>query len=147
MASSKFNLCVKLAKYILADDDCPKEFLHEPTGDFVIPKYEPPPGAKRTDKIVVYQEFISHSAHLKKVCLLSSFRPGIRPNFVQLFELNGIDCMLLNGTMSLKARQANVEKFFQDDTGPRVLIMSKVGMTGLNLSRANHMIFMVRRHH
>jgi SNF2 family DNA or RNA helicase len=50
--------------------------------------------------------------------------------------------MVLNGRTPMKERD-KIIKEFNGEGGRRVLIMSKVGVTGINLSRANHILILV----
>lgn len=75
--STKFNKVVDLVKYLLMDDDCPKDFINKETGEFTIPSHDPPPNAKKSDKIVIYQEFMSHSALLQRVSTAPSLFTGL----------------------------------------------------------------------
>ncbi|KIK74535.1 hypothetical protein PAXRUDRAFT_175455, partial [Paxillus rubicundulus Ve08.2h10] len=59
-----------------------------------------------------------------------------------IFDLYGISATQLNGSMSPKKR-VDALKLFRTSTrtnGPRVLILSNVGLVGLNLACANVMV-------
>jgi SNF2 family DNA or RNA helicase len=63
---------------------------------------------------------------------------------LQVLTIHGVDCIEVNGTMSPTQRNEAIGKFKTSDRkGPRVLILSQVGMTGLNLPVANILIMIV----
>ncbi|RDB30571.1 DNA repair and recombination protein RAD54 [Hypsizygus marmoreus] len=83
----------------------------------------PPASNPPRDKIVVY-----------------SYWPSSNSVLLQVLKLYGItDIVECNGNMSPAARNKALEQF-NDPNGPRVLLLSSVGMTGLNLQIANIMI-------
>ena len=60
-----------------------------------------------------------------------------------MFKVNGIDNVLyLDGSMTVEARSDVLRKFQVDDKH-RVLILSRVGLQGLNITCANIMIMLV----
>lgn len=59
-----------------------------------------------------------------------------------MFELYGIKVLILNGSLSYDKRAA-VIKTFRDDTTFRVLVVSAVGTTGINLAFCRVLIFLV----
>jgi hypothetical protein len=65
--STKFKTIIQLVGHILKGDDCPKDITDPATGEFRLPEYEPPSNVKKTDKIVIYQQFTSHTALLQRV--------------------------------------------------------------------------------
>jgi SNF2 family DNA or RNA helicase len=142
MKSTKLDLVAKLAKYLLSDDNCPKNFLDE-NGEFTIPVYVAPAGAKKTDKILIFQEYMSLTPLLKRVSKLRHRRHVLQiHNATKVLELHGVKCLVLNGGVARNKRMDILKKFTQDDE-PRALIISKVGTTGLNCSRANHVLVVV----
>jgi superfamily II DNA/RNA helicase len=65
----------------------------------------------------------------------------------QVLDLHKIKCIELNGKMSPSARNNALTRFRRggrDDA--RVLILSMVGTSGLNIAFANLLIMMVCRH-
>lgn len=60
----------------------------------------------------------------------------------QLLKLHGIEAVLMNGSMPTSKRDEVLQCFNAQD-GPRVMVISKVGTTGLNMSRASHTIILV----
>lgn len=71
--SSKWDGLVRLLQYLLKDDRCPKDFQNPDNGEFQIPEYEPPPDAPQTDKIIIFQEFMSHASYLQKVRAIQGY--------------------------------------------------------------------------
>ena len=60
-------------------------------------------------------------------------------------ELYGIETLQLNGDMSIAQRTQVSDKFRSSDRdSARVLLLSSVGMTGLNLPCAHILIMLVR---
>jgi SNF2 family DNA or RNA helicase len=66
-------------------------------------------------------------------------------NLPQVLKIHGISSIEVNGMISPTQRSQAIEKFKNSDrNGVRVLILSQVGMTGLNLPVANILIMVVR---
>jgi SNF2 family DNA or RNA helicase len=68
----------------------------------------------------------------------------LNPPF-QILDLHGIHALELNGQTPMKKRKDILDKFRSSTRpdGVRVLILSGVGMVGLNLACANIMVVMV----
>ena len=62
----------------------------------------------------------------------------------QVFTLYGIRTLLVNGSMSYEKR-ASIIKSFRENSTHRVLVLSSVGTTGINLAFCRVIIFLVRR--
>ncbi|KAG2336606.1 hypothetical protein BDR05DRAFT_896483 [Suillus weaverae] len=76
------------------------------------------------DKIVVYCAF-----------------PSSYTQVLKILELNGITTLQIHGKLSMSARTKLISQFKGSGRdGPRVLIMSNIGLTGLNLPCANILI-------
>lgn len=61
-----------------------------------------------------------------------------------MLDLYGIKCIEIHGKMTLLKRKENLEMFKRADrNGTRVLILSGVGMVGLNIPQANILIIVV----
>ena len=59
--------------------------------------------------------------------------------------IHGIQALQLHGSLSASNKDDVLNRFKNSDVnGPRVLILSDVGLTGLNLPCANIMIIVVR---
>ncbi|KAI6029042.1 P-loop containing nucleoside triphosphate hydrolase protein [Pisolithus microcarpus] len=76
-----------------------------------------------------------------RIVIYSAF-PSSNQAIVDILSLYGIEVIELNGTMTLKKRQAAIDDFRTSTrmSGHRVLIISNVGMVGLNLACANIMV-------
>jgi superfamily II DNA/RNA helicase len=62
----------------------------------------------------------------------------------QVFHLNGIKCLLLNGDVPLQERTSVIEKFRSSGVdGPRVLIVSKIALHGFNFPFSHIVVKMV----
>ena len=62
---------------------------------------------------------------------------------LQVFSLYGIKTLAVNGAMSYEKR-ATVIKNFRENSTHRVLVLSSVGSTGINLAFCRVIIFLVR---
>jgi superfamily II DNA/RNA helicase len=60
-----------------------------------------------------------------------------------VLKLYGVDSLSINGSISFDKRDAIIQEFYRHD-GPRVLIFSRVGSSGLNLANADCVILFVR---
>ncbi|KAH9828555.1 P-loop containing nucleoside triphosphate hydrolase protein, partial [Rhodofomes roseus] len=97
-----------------------------PMEDFEYERY----GGDGPDKIIIFSFFPSNNFIHRSLILL------------QLLNAYGIKTVYVHGQMSAKKRAEAIAQFRNSDmTGPRVLVMSGVGATGLNLAWANIMIF------
>ncbi|KIO00764.1 hypothetical protein M404DRAFT_151975 [Pisolithus tinctorius Marx 270] len=76
-----------------------------------------------------------------RIIIYSAF-PSSNQALIDVLALYDIAAIELNGTMTLKKRQAALDDFRTSTrtTGHRVLIISNVGMVGLNLACANIMV-------
>ena len=63
-------------------------------------------------------------------------------SYFQLLQWHGITAFCVRGSIPTKARAKIVEEY-RRFKGPAVLVLSPMGMTGLNLDCANFMIIMV----
>ncbi|GBE89337.1 hypothetical protein SCP_1503450 [Sparassis crispa] len=82
------------------------------------------PVAGSPDKIVVYINFPSHL-----------------PLIGAVLDLYGIKYVTYDGDTTLAQRQVSLKEFkAADRDGPRVMIMSGVGLAGMNIACANHLI-------
>ncbi|KAG5634213.1 hypothetical protein H0H81_002857 [Sphagnurus paluster] len=89
-----------------------------------IPPHED--GKQKTDKILIYQEF-----------------PSLTPLLRNILKLYGVESLSIDGQMSFQERTKVVWQFCKG-VKCRVLIISSVGTTGLNLTIANIIIFLVQ---
>ena len=139
--SMKLNALVRICKYHLAGDDAPPLKVDPEAKDALIENIDPPKStssdsnpaptapvtAPTPDKIVVYAAFPSQNMYIQRV-----------------LELYGIKSLLFSGIQSVTERAASLEKFKRSKRkGPRVLIVSNVGLYGLNVACANIMVVVV----
>ncbi|KAH6905669.1 hypothetical protein BKA70DRAFT_1225379 [Coprinopsis sp. MPI-PUGE-AT-0042] len=119
---SKLNAVVLLIRHLLRSDDAPMPF----TKDFemVFPNIPDDKPAKQTRKILVFNEF-----------------PSFAPLIIQILKLYGINASAINGGLTYQQRAKVVDKF-KTQPGLRILILSKVGTVGLNLTEADVLIFL-----
>lgn len=76
----------------------------------------------------------------EKVLIFTQFKEIISPLFLFLTKLFGKEGLVLHGNIPVSKRATLVEKF-QQDLGPPFFILSlKAGGTGLNLTKATHVI-------
>jgi SNF2 family DNA or RNA helicase len=80
------------------------------------------------DKLLVYAAWPSSNEQILTV--------------LQLYGIARGNMVTLNGLMTIANRKNAVEKF-NDPAGPRIMIISGVGMSGLNLPVANILIMIV----
>jgi TATA-binding protein-associated factor len=124
--STKIDICAHMCLHLLSRDDAAPMIFKD--GGVIFPEApQPTPGEviSRNNKILIYQEF-------------PSFGPLVR----QVFKLYGIPHLHIDGQTSYDDRAKIVSKFVTGSSF-RVLFFSSVGATGLNLSAANTVIFLV----
>jgi Helicase conserved C-terminal domain len=170
MKSKKLEVLVDVVKYHLATDGAPPmQMAHNqvvapsvPQAPSVsiaedldqtrtTPSSTEPSATKPTvnppldDKLVVLSVFPSNNALIKcvRVPLYIHWRHSTH-KLLQILDLHGVRYVEINGYMSPAERSAAV-KTFRDAgrNGPRVLILSQVGMTGLNLPFACILVMLV----
>ncbi|RXW12331.1 hypothetical protein EST38_g13525, partial [Candolleomyces aberdarensis] len=120
--STKINVLVIVSRYILTRDDMPPVRFENGA-----PVLSPAPTTLRFTrdiKIVIYQEFPLYT-------LLA----------INIFKLYDIPVLSICGRDSFEQRAKIVQRFNKDPKC-RVLIFSKVGSTGLNLTRASFILFL-----
>ncbi|EAU80360.1 hypothetical protein CC1G_12776 [Coprinopsis cinerea okayama7 len=120
--STKIDTVVKVAKWLTSRDDAPIPEFHE--GEVIYP--DPPASSTftRNRKVLVYQEFPSFTGLVRNI-----------------FRLHGVKVLAIDGATPIDQRSSIVATF-NTDPEYRVLIFSKVGATGLNLTRANVVLFL-----
>lgn len=112
--------------------------------DTTAPK-DPRPPLSLPDKIVMYVAFPSTLTVLLPVSLSSILASTISNLRFQILALFGLKYIEVTGRLAPAARAAALKAFEQggrDD--PRILILSNVGMVGLNIACANILIIVVR---
>lgn len=136
--SMKLNSLVSLCMHHLASDgrhplmvDYSKRGVLKENLELPATRPDPDCGpadvASAPDKIFVYAAFPSQNMYIQRV-----------------LALYGIESLVFSGLNSLGERTAILEKFKRSGRdGPRVLIVSNVGLYGLNVAFANILIVVV----
>ncbi|KAF9444080.1 hypothetical protein P691DRAFT_678274 [Macrolepiota fuliginosa MF-IS2] len=122
--STKMDVCGRISFHYLTRDDVPDVEFHD--GKLVLPEVPPLPekDIRKTRRIIIYAEFASMAPLLQNV-----------------LQLHGVECLIINGTMSFDQRDRRVKEFYSDKHPARVLVFSSVGCAGLNLAIADVVIF------
>ncbi|TFK16514.1 hypothetical protein FA15DRAFT_742895 [Coprinopsis marcescibilis] len=120
--STKIDCLVRMVQHILLRDDMPP--IEFKGGEAIFGPAPATPMFTQTVKILIYQEFPSFIGLVRSV-----------------FALYNIPVLTINGANSYDSRAAVLKKFCNDPAS-RVLIFSKVGATGLNLTCASVIIFL-----
>ena len=99
------------------------------------------------DKGIIFSSFPSHNIYLLPVShhlLLVSWTYIGNADclYLKLLKWHNVTAFCVRGSMPTKARAKVVEEY-RRFKGPAVLVLSPMGMTGLNLDCANFMIIMV----
>lgn len=108
-----------------------------------MPPLQPGEVITQDDKVMVFHEFPCVAVLLCKVRSVNGFSFCLLFTYVfQVLTLYGIKFLYIDGNISVQKRAKIVEQFC---TGKeyRVLIVSSVGATGLNLAVASTVIFVV----
>ena len=144
MKSTKLDTAAQLCRYLLQRDNPP---LPEFTGGSVrfpsLPQLLEVEIATQNTKIVIFSEFpsmcsvLQNVSHRVIVSLISVWL--IR---FQVFNLYGIKTLVVNGSMTYEKR-ASIIKNFRENPAMRVLVLSSVGTTGINLAFCRVIIFLV----
>ncbi|KAG6903925.1 hypothetical protein DXG01_013848 [Tephrocybe rancida] len=124
--STKMDTCARMTRHLLSRDDAPPMIFKDGIVEYS-PVPEPQPGedVKKTKKIIIYQEF-----------------PSLGPLLRNILTLYGIKHVYIDGQTSFQKRN-KIVKAFREDPTIRVIIISSVGSTGLNLTIACIIIFLV----
>ncbi|RXW14189.1 hypothetical protein EST38_g11666 [Candolleomyces aberdarensis] len=120
---TKIDIAALLSVHFTTSDLAPEVIFTD--GSPFFPPIPPSFPVKRTNKIIIYLEFSSLIALLRNI-----------------LKLRGIDSLAIDGQTSFTKRGAIIEKFSKSKD-LNVLIISKVGGVGANLSAANYIIFIV----
>ncbi|KIM35969.1 hypothetical protein M413DRAFT_32020, partial [Hebeloma cylindrosporum] len=122
--ASKLNTLIDLVDYVLHDDNLPNIESDAETGDFKIPAApELPAGTTPSQerKIIIFSAFAMTAQTLSSA-----------------LTVNGVKNLVMTGNHNMKTRDQIVTDFFKTDA--RVLILTDVGSTGLNLTCASIVI-------
>ncbi|KAJ3497670.1 hypothetical protein NLJ89_g10318 [Agrocybe chaxingu] len=123
--STKFDVCARMCKHLLARDDAPPMIFEDGNVVFPpIPSAAPGEIVPRETKILIYQEF-----------------PSLGPLLRDVLKFHELQHLYIDGQTSFDRRAAVVARFLSE-AAQRILIISSVGSFGLNLSRANKIIFL-----
>ncbi|KAJ2914050.1 hypothetical protein MD484_g6375, partial [Candolleomyces efflorescens] len=120
--STKIDNLVTISIHFLTRDDMP--MVSSENGLVIYPRAPTTVGFTRNTKILIYQEFPSNTALVRNI-----------------FALRNVKTLAISGRDSFDKRAKTVS-LFNEDPDYRVLIFSKVGSTGLNLTRANIILFL-----
>ncbi|KAH0833809.1 P-loop containing nucleoside triphosphate hydrolase protein [Lanmaoa asiatica] len=123
----KMEMLADIVAHHLKEDGAHLLKMHD-DGQHVTPNDDALPDADQypdCDRIVIYSAF-----------------PSANPVIMDVLDLYGIKCVESHGKIPVKNRRFALDAFRKStrDNGPRVLILSNVGMVGLNLACANIMI-------
>ncbi|TFK64365.1 P-loop containing nucleoside triphosphate hydrolase protein [Pluteus cervinus] len=124
----KLAFTIKLLQHCLRHDKAPPPTVNS-DGDVEFPGLpESPSGSESATperKILMYHEF-----------------PMMAHTIASALEVNGIKCYVVNGSMTITERNQTLRKYVDNvDPSVRVLLLSSVGITGLNLACASIVIF------
>ncbi|TEB32035.1 hypothetical protein FA13DRAFT_1628369, partial [Coprinellus micaceus] len=117
---TKVNTVKNIACHFLAGDDAPPPIVGEKGVTF--PPYTPSAETTWDRKLLIYQDDLL---------------------VLQVLRVFGAPALALNGSLNYPARE-RVVKEFKESKEYRILIISKVGAVGLNLTCADTLIFLVR---
>lgn len=145
--SAKLCACAKIVLHHLNTDNAQplkcvddRELAPNPEA----PVKDRAPGLPR-DRIVIYSAFPSSSQVISDVRVLQlTFHEQAHSRIPKVLRLYGIEILEFNGSMSEKAKAEALAEFKSEDEGTRrVMLLSSVGTTGLNLDFANVLIIVV----
>ncbi|KAJ3548525.1 hypothetical protein NMY22_g1227 [Coprinellus aureogranulatus] len=123
--STKMDTCARLVQHVLSRDDAAQVEFEGGCGVFPLPAdVDPQSPHVRTNKVIIYQEF-----------------PLFRPLLQNILTLYGVRSVYIDGRTSYEGR-SEVIREFRSNPNCRVLIFSRVGNVGLNLTCANTVIFL-----
>ncbi|KAF8951749.1 P-loop containing nucleoside triphosphate hydrolase protein, partial [Flammula alnicola] len=123
--STKLDTAARLCSYFLKRDNLALPTFADGTVHYPpIPQLLEGETVTQDCKIVVFTEFPSMSSLL-----------------LNIFQLYGIKVLAVNGSMSYEKRASVIKKFREDPTY-RVLALSSVGTTGINLAFCRIIIFL-----
>ncbi|KAF9470636.1 hypothetical protein BDN70DRAFT_901952, partial [Pholiota conissans] len=125
MKSTKLDTAARLCQYFLTRDDLPLPQFKDGTVQFPkIHRLREGEATSQDTKIVVFSEF-----------------PSMLSVLLNVFTLYGIKILAVNGSMAYDKR-ASIIKQFREDPSYRVLALSSVGTTGINLAFCRIIIFL-----
>lgn len=140
--STKMDTCARMVQHILSRDDAPDPIIKD--GYICFPNLPPLPVGQLPSflrKLLIYLDYVTLGPLLKNVRLRRLYLLLFVDAF-QILTLYGIKFLYIDGQTSFNNR-AKIVKRFREDPTYRVLIISSVGSTGLNLTVADTVIFLV----
>ncbi|KAF9472811.1 hypothetical protein BDN70DRAFT_818118 [Pholiota conissans] len=124
--STKLDMAARLCRYFLSRDNLPLPTFAN--GTIIFPSI---PSASKGEKLVKNC----------KIVVFTEF-PSMITLFTNVFNLYGVKVLAVNGKMPFDKRASVIKKFRESSTH-RVLALSSVGTTGINLSFCRIVIFLV----
>jgi SNF2 family DNA or RNA helicase len=142
---TKLSLLVKILEHHLSHDERPPATFDK-DGRVCFPDESDtnPSLSSHTSKILVFQEFPMMSEMIISVLLASHIQSLTDITPLQVLYIHNIQCLALNGSMTLHERDEVIVKF-KTDPKYRVLLVSMVGGVGLNLTVARYIIVFVSK--
>ncbi|KJA20680.1 hypothetical protein HYPSUDRAFT_203649 [Hypholoma sublateritium FD-334 SS-4] len=122
--STKLDTAARLCQYFLQRDGLAVPTFGDGRVDFPALPSVDEEAATNDDKVVVFTEF-----------------PSMIGLFINIFKLYGMKVLSINGSMSFD-RRTEVLKKFRTQSEYRVLALSSVGTTGINLAFCSLIIFL-----
>ncbi|KXN85122.1 Chromodomain-helicase-DNA-binding protein 1-like protein [Leucoagaricus sp. SymC.cos] len=119
--STKMDICAHICAYYLLHDEVDDISFED--GEPIFPDVVNDPSISRDRRIIVYAEF-----------------PSLVPTLVSVMKLYGVESAFIHGGTPFRECDAKVKQFCEEDDFC-VLIFSKIGAAGLNLSIADVVIF------
>jgi hypothetical protein len=141
--TTKVDICARMCSHLLSRDDAPSMIFED--GTVIFPEVPAPMPGERVSqelKLLVYEDFASLGPLVQDVrALLTAAFLDIQRT--QVFTLYNIRHLYMDGHASYAAR-AKMVHTFNTDPSIRVLFITSVGASGLNLTKASVVIFLVR---
>lgn len=136
---------IRIVKHHLAHDNAPP-VSNDDDSQMVFPPVENPDlNAIRTDKIVIYCKWAMIHETIQTVRADICINQVVLTTPIQAFAVNGVEIATINGTINQTKRRQFLDEFLDPaNTTIRVLLISTVGLTGLNMTAANIGIMLVR---
>ncbi|PPQ82663.1 hypothetical protein CVT26_001000 [Gymnopilus dilepis] len=136
--STKMDVVAQIIRHMLSSDQAPPVTFVDGVPIFPSIPISSDEEA-RFNKVAVFQDFPSLGSVLRNVRVTNNLL--MPAEVIQVLELYGIEHLYIDGQTSYEKRSRIVHQFNTDCT-VRVLIFSSVGSVGLNLARANTIIFL-----
>jgi SNF2 family DNA or RNA helicase len=135
---TKMKMIVTILQHRFIQNWMPQIVFHiDGTADYP-PQCPPPQPADPQDRDAA--ELLAWNLQSSRKAILFQVFTSMREFIASCLTVNGIKCTWINGEMSFTQRAEAVERF-RSDPEIRVLIISAVGGTGLNLAFADIVLF------